>query len=132
MKNRRPAAHPQLTQTRLSLQATVGSFNTAASFITFSEYIRILLTPAPGSAPLFGRVVQSVFIAHFFRGTLLKKFTLATSRFGHHRFGFTGFMVVFGGLRLMTCRTANNFFSCFVNIKVINSQLLLFVILGLT
>ena len=95
MKNRRSTSHPQLTQTGLSLQATVGAFNTAARFITFSENIRVLLTPSVGSAPLFGRVVKLVLSLNLFNGTLLMKCTLATSGLGHHRFGFTGVTIMF-------------------------------------
>ena len=79
MKYRRPTSHSQLTQTRLSLQATIGSFDTAARFITFSENIRILFTPSTGSAPLFGGVLKLVLSLNLFCGTLLKKFTLTTS-----------------------------------------------------
>ena len=96
MKNRRPSSHPQLTQTRLSLQATIGSFNTAARFVPFSENVRILIAPSAGTPSLFGRMIKLVLSPNLFNGTLLKKFTWATSRFGQHRFGFTGCIVLFG------------------------------------
>ncbi len=95
MINCRLSSYSQLTQTRLSLQTTIGSFNTAADFVAFSENICILLASSAGKPSLFCRMLQLVLPFVLFNGTLLTKFTLATGRFGHHRFGFTRFFIMF-------------------------------------
>jgi len=94
MKNSRSTSDTQLAQAGFSLQAAVGSFDSAANSIALTKHLGVFFTPSAGKAALFGRVVQAIPIAAFFDGTLIDKFALAARRGGHHGFCFAGLSVV--------------------------------------
>ena len=93
MEYSRTTTYSQPTQTGTTLQAAVGSFDSAADSITFSKGFRVFFPAAASKAPLLGSVVQAITSAAFLDGAFIDKLTLAACRQRHNGFCLAGFSV---------------------------------------
>jgi len=93
MKDSRTTTYSQPTQTGTTLQAAVGSFDSAADSITFSKGLRVFFAAAAGQAAFLGCVMQAITVAASFDGAFIDKLTLAARRQGHNGFCLADFSV---------------------------------------
>ena len=93
MEYSRTTTYSQPTQTGTTLQAAVGSFDSAADSIALPKRIGVFFPATAGKAALLGSVVQAITSAAFLDGAFINKLTLAARRQRHNGFCLAGFSV---------------------------------------